>query len=175
MSACLVIIGAAAPSPAYHNDTEQDLLPRIEREPDPVRKAKLEIRLAHLKLAHANEACQKDDHDVCHQSLDAYLEAVRSSWKHLQASGKNAVRNPSGFRDLDIALREDAHELEDLKRRMPYEDRGVLDPVIEETEKIHNEVFGALFPSDAGRSKEKKSSPPTEPHAGPSAGSEKPK
>lgn len=175
MSACLVLIGAAAPSPAFRIDTEQDLLPRIEREQDMVRKAKLEIRLAHLKLARAAEACQKDDHDVCHQSLDAYLEAVRSSWKHLQASGKNAVRSPSGFRDLDIALREDNHQLEDLKRRMPYEDRGILDPVIQESDKIHNEVFGALFPSGAGRSKDKKAVPPTAPHAGPPAGSEKPK
>lgn len=174
LSACLVALGgSAARLQAFRSDTEQDLLPRIEHEQDPVRKAKLEIRLAHLKLARADEACQKDEHDVCQQSLDAYLEAVRSSWKDLKSSGKNAVRSPSGFRELDIALRENNHQLEDLKRRMPIEDRGVLDPVIQETDKVHNEVFGALFPSGAGRSKEKKSAPPTEPHGGPPQGREK--
>ncbi len=175
MSACLVALwGAAVPTNAFRNDTEQDLLPRIEREQDPVKKAKLEVRLAHLKLTRGEEACQKDDHDACHQLLDAYLEAARSSWKHLQSSGKNAVKSPSGFRELDIALREDEHDLEDLKRRMPIEDRDVLDPVIQETEKLHNEVFGALFPSGAGRSKEKKSAPPTGPHFGPPQGRGKP-
>ena len=138
-----------------------------------MKKAKLEIRLAHLKLARAKEACAKDEHRACHQALDAYLEAVRTSWNDLQASGKNAVKHPSGFRELDIALREDEHELEDLKRRMPLEDRGVLDPVIQEANTVHNEVFGTIFPSSSKRPKENKAAPPTEPHAGPPAGREK--
>ena len=176
MSACLAVfwgVEGAVSLHAFRNDTEQDLLPRIEREQDPVKRAKLEIRLAHLKLARAKEACAKDEHDACHQSLDAYLEAVRSSWKDLQASGKNAVKHSSGFRELDIALREDEHALDDLKRKMPFEDRGALDPVIHDADKVHNQVFGALFPSGNPRPKENNPAPPTQPHAGPPMGREK--
>jgi hypothetical protein len=167
VSACLVALSGAISLCAAHNDSEQNLLPKIEHEQDPIKKAKLEIRLAQLELAHANAACQKDDHESCHAALNGYLDAIRSAWKALQASGKNAVKSPSGFRDLDIALREDEHALEDLKRRVPIEDRVELDPVVKEVQKVHAEVFSALFPSGAGRSKDKKYAPPE--------GSEKPK
>ncbi len=169
VAACLVVfagVGGVPPLHAFREDTEEDLLPRIEREHDLVKKAKYEIRLSHLKLVHAGDACQKDDHEACHKLFDAYLELIRSSWKDLQSSGRNAVKQPSGFREVDIALRTDAHALEDMKRRLPFEDRGVLEPVIQEVNKIHDQVFGALFPSGGQRPKENKPTPHTEPHAG---------
>jgi hypothetical protein len=45
----------AAPAPR-RPDTEADLLARIEREQNPVKKAKLEIRLGRVKLLQAIEA-----------------------------------------------------------------------------------------------------------------------
>jgi hypothetical protein len=164
--AVMVGAGGMAPLRAFREDTEADLVSRIQAEHEMVKKAKLEIRLGHLKLMRAGDACQKDDHEACHKFLDAYLELIRSSWKDLQSSGRNAVKQPSGFRDLDIALREDAQTLEDLKRRMPFEDRGALDPVIEEADKIHDQVFGALFPSGVQRPKQQKPVPPAQPHGG---------
>jgi len=142
-------------------DTEEDLLPRIQQEHNPVKKAKFEIRLARVKLSHASGACQKDDHESCTKLLDSYLEFVRSSWKDLQSAGQNAVKHPSGFRELDIALREDVRTLEDTKREMPFEDRGELDPVSAEVNKIHDEVFAALFPAGGPRPQNKA---PKQPH-----------
>lgn len=166
-TACLaVLVGALGSTPlhAFREDREDDLLPRIQREHDPVKKAKYEIRLADIKLNRGAGACEKDDHDACSKLLSAYLELMNSSWKDLKSSGRNAVKQPSGFKELDIALREDAHTLDDFKHRMPIEDRAALDPVIQEVEKIHDEVMGALFPSGNPRPMEKKPAPHAESH-----------
>src|SRR5579859_176275 len=144
--AVLVIVRGIAPLQAFREDSEKDLLTRIQREHDPVKKAKYEIRLARLNLIQGATACEKDDHDGCSKSLNAYLVLINSSWKDLKSSGRNAVKQPSGFKELDIALREDEYTLDDLKRRMPIEDVGGIDPVIREVEKLHDADFGALFP-----------------------------
>ncbi|HEV2351536.1 MAG TPA: hypothetical protein VG028_17025 [Terriglobia bacterium] len=158
VAACLAMVtggGVVVSLHAAHTDKEEDLLPRIEEEHNPIKKAKLEIRLARVKLLQASGACQKDDHDACTKLLGSYLELVRSSWKDLQSSGKNPVKHPSGFRELDIALREDARTLDDSRREMPFEDRAVLDPVIVEANKVHDQVFAALFPSGSPPAKKK--------------------
>jgi hypothetical protein len=147
--------------PAPRIDTEEDLVPRIQQEHNPVKRAKFEIRLARVKLLHASGACQKDDHDACTKLLDSYMELIRNSWKDLQSAGENSVKHPSGFRELDIALREDMRTFDDTKREMPLEDRGILDPLIGEVNKIHDAVFAALFPTPAPRPQNKT---PVQPH-----------
>lgn len=156
--ACLAMLagGRTLSLRAARNDTEEKLLPKIQSEQDPIKKTKLEIRLARVKLLQAMEACHKDDHAACSEWLGSYLELVRSSWKDLQSAGKNPVKHPSGFRELDIALREDARTLEDSKRELPLEDRAKFDPVMAEVNKIHDEVFAALFPTTGPRPPKKK-------------------
>jgi hypothetical protein len=151
--ACLAMIagGGAMSLRAARHDTEEKLLPKIQNEHNPIKKAKLEIRLARVKLLGALEACRKDDHAACAKLLASYLDLVRSSWKDLKSSGKNPVKHPSGFREMDIALREDYRTLDDSKRDLPFEDRATYDPVIAEVNKIHDEVFIALFPSAGPR------------------------
>lgn len=160
----LIVWGGTAPLHAFREDTENDLLPRIQREHDPVKRAKFEIRLAHLKLLRGIEACEKDDDEECHKLLNAYLDLLKSSWKDLQASGRNAVKQPAGFKELDIALREDTRSLDDGKRKMPLEDRDPADAVIQQVEKLHEEVLGVLFPSGAARPTESKPVPHAESH-----------
>src|SRR5260370_25378250 len=112
----LVYAGASS---ARHADSESDLAARLQREQNPVKKAKYEIRLGRLKLNQAIDAYDKGSPDQSGQLLDAYLERMKSSWQILRDSGRNAVRQPQGFKELDIALREDSRTLEDLKHRVP--------------------------------------------------------
>ncbi len=142
-------------SRARREDTEEDLLPRIQRETNPVRKAKYEVRLARVKLLAGIDAFNKGDFEQHRQLLAAYLERIKSSWETLQKSGRQAARQPQGFKELDIALREDGRLLEDLRRRVPYNERRDVEEVEREVERIRNEVLRALFPAErpAGASK----------------------
>ena len=85
--------------------------------------------------------------------LDAYLTHIRSSWQLLQSSGRNAFRHPEGFKELDIALREDVRFIEDLSHRLSYFDRGNLVKTGEELEQIRAAVIKELFPPERERGK----------------------
>jgi len=147
----------------FRVDTEDELQGKIGRENDPVKKAKLKVRLARLKLIRGEDACEKDNDDLCHQMMNSYLELVRDSWKDLEASGHRASRQPSGFKELDIALREEARDMEDAEHKVPFEDRDFIESVIKEINLLHEKVITALFPSGNPRSKEKNPPPAGKP------------
>ena len=138
--------GGVLPSPG--RESEQDLVSHVERERNPVKKAKYEIRLARLKLLQAINAYSQGNVQGGQELLQAYRARVRNSWETLRASGRKAVRQPQGFRELEIALREERRFLEDLERHVSYADRDAVKQARREVDDIRNEVIRALFPRD---------------------------
>jgi hypothetical protein len=148
-TAVWLIAGAAllgAANPARRRDNEQDLLNRLQQETRPIKKAKYEIRLARLKLLEAVDAVDQGGPEKVRELLSFYLAHIRTSWQLLQSSGRNAVRKPEGFKELDIALRRDGRILTDLGQRLPYFERGDVDKTAKEIEQIRAEVIKVLFP-----------------------------
>jgi hypothetical protein len=146
---CALVV-LVIPNPLWasprRQDKEPDLLARIQRESNPIKKAKLEVRLGRVKLFQAIAAFDRGNMEETNRLLGAYMEILNSAWKRLKNSGRVAHKKPSGFKELDIELREDARYLEDLRRRIPYVDRGKANEVAEEVDKLRNEVLKALFP-----------------------------
>jgi len=132
---------AAAPS-----DTERHLQAHVEKETDPVKKSKGTTRLARIKLEQAMQAYEHGRIEQGAQLVTTYLGRIKDSWQLLKTCGRNAARDPRGFKELDIELREDTRLLEDLKRRISFDDRGPLDQAGKELEDVRAEVLHALFP-----------------------------
>jgi hypothetical protein len=128
-------------------DKDEELAARIEAENNPVKKAKLEIQLGRLKLRHAVEACEKDDHPHCQEFLGSFLSLMKGSWNRLEATGRVAAKQVDGFKELDIALREGSRQLEDLKHRVPYQDMDEINSAQKETDQLRAKVLRALFPA----------------------------
>ena len=150
LSIAFLLIGAPAffvgsPSPPPP-ETEAQLLARIQRERDPVKKSKAETRLARMKLRQTSQAYERGKVDEGAQLLSVYLSCIKDSWQTLKGSGRNAARDSRGFKELDIELREDARLLNDLGRRIPYFDRGPVEKAEKEVEQVRAEVLKALFP-----------------------------
>ncbi len=143
-------------SPPPRKDSEPKLLARIERQQNPVRRAKLKVRLGRVKLTQAIAAYDGGSLEQCQQLLDSYLETMRGAWADLQSSGRQAWRKPNGFKQLDIGLREDVRFLEDLMRRVPYERRGPIKNVYHEAESLREAVLKALFPPERPLKERKK-------------------
>ncbi|PYV21742.1 MAG: hypothetical protein DMG27_19955 [Acidobacteria bacterium] len=162
-AALFLIVFSSVPGPAplaaRHPDTEEDLQARIEREQNPVKKAKFEVRLGRVKLTQAIAAYDKGDLDRCNALAAAYLVEMKGAWQRLMSTGRSAEKKPEGFRELDIALREDARALDDLAHRIPYNDRGPVTEVAHEVDKLHGEVLAALFPPEAPSRSKKRSAP----------------
>ena len=147
----LVLIAATfGPRPALgarHAESETDMQAHFEREQNPVKKSIYATRLAQLKLQQATDAYAKSDLDQGQKLLDDYLKWVKSSWDLLKSSGRPAERKPQGFKELDIALREDARQFGDLEHRVPFTDREPVTKAAQEAEKIRGEVLAVLFPT----------------------------
>jgi hypothetical protein len=136
----------AGASPAPPPESEAQLLARVEKEQDPVRKSKLETRLARIKLQQAIKIYELGNIEQGEQLVTAYLGRIKDAWQILASSGRNAAHASQGFKELDIELREDARLLDDLKHRISYFDRGPVDKAEKEVEQERAEVLHALFP-----------------------------
>jgi hypothetical protein len=144
----IAVAVAAANLWARHEESEQEIEARIERESNPVKKAKLEIELGSLKLEKAGQAYARDDTEAGAKLLDACKVWMQQAWALLEASGRDAVHKPQGFKDLDIALREGARKLDDLQRGVPSAERGAIQHAAKELDAVHQRVLSALFPGD---------------------------
>ena len=136
---------------ALGSESEGQLLERLKTEQNPVRRAKLEIKLGDLKLDEARGAYGKGDVEAGAKLLMTFLGHMKSAWKILQESGRKAPKQPQGFKELDISLREDARSLDDLGRKVAYFDRAPIEQCAKEIEGMRAEVLRALFPATAPR------------------------
>jgi hypothetical protein len=144
--AALEVVAVASVLCAHREASEQELTARISQESNPTRKAKLEIQLGELKLSEAVTAYDDDQFEAGHKLLETYRSWMHQAWELLEKSGRDAGRKPQGFKDLDIALRESARRLNDLKQRTPYVDRAGIENVAAQIDTLHSQVFTALFP-----------------------------
>jgi len=151
LAVVLPALGAAS-SPTVAYDNEDQLLGRLKTEQNPVRKAKLEIKLGDLKLQEAIAAYGKLDAEGGAKLLAAFLDHRNSAWKILQASGRKAAKQPQGFKELDISLREDVRALDDLAHKTAYDDRAPIEKCAEGIEAMRAEVLHALFPAPGPKS-----------------------
>jgi ADP-ribose pyrophosphatase YjhB (NUDIX family) len=131
----------AGASSAPPSETEAQLLARVAKEHDPVRKSKEETRLARIKLRQALQTYVQGDTEQGAQLVGAYLGRINDSWQILKGSGRNAARSAQGFKELDNRL------LDDVKRRVSYLERDPIEKAEKEIEQVRAEVIQALFPS----------------------------
>jgi hypothetical protein len=148
--AALTVVGVLASVSAaawgHGHESATKLRAQIERERNPVRKAKLEIRLADLDL---QRAANSYNHNQPHQAkalLVDYLKDMDSSWTVLEDSGRNPVKKPAGFMSLEIALRENARFLNELRENVMYAYQEPIKTLVGTIDKLHSKVLLVLFP-----------------------------
>ena len=152
---------------SFGRETEEHLIRKIQNEQNPVKKAKEEIKLAAFQLVRVQDAYSHGHIDEGAKLLGTFLETMKASWKILQGTGRRAAKQPQGFRELEISLRESIRTLQDVKRSVSYFDRAPLTTTSQQLEQMHSGVFRALFPGSTPRT----GKGPATPSAGPGAGS----
>lgn len=162
-AACLALLGQqfVYAAPGQNQDKESKLTVRIESEQNPGRKARLQLRLAKLKLAGADKAYRARDFDEGRKFLQQYLGQIRASWATLQRADNGVRKHLGAYKKLEISLREDDRFLEDLSRRVPYPESETVKAIAKESTAVHNEVLEAIFPVGLPpKSRGKRSLPP---------------
>jgi hypothetical protein len=161
-AACLAILGQpfAHAMPGRKDDKEPKLIAKIEQETNPGKKARLQLRLAKLKLEEADQAYRSRNFEDGKALLKQYLDEVRNSWATLQGAGSAMRKHLGALKALEISLRENDRLLEDLRHRVPYPESDFVKEIEKESSEVHNQVLEAIFPGGYTPKGKRKPSPP---------------
>ncbi|MGH9351841.1 MAG: hypothetical protein ACRD2G_06750 [Terriglobia bacterium] len=134
---------------ARHQDNAADLEARIQREKNPVKKAKLQIRLGRLDLDQAADAYDHQKMSLGQKLLSESTDEMEDAWTLLKSTGRSPAKKPDGFMQLEIGLREETRALGELRRRVFYLYRGPVDSTLKTLTQMHSQVLVGLFPGAA--------------------------
>jgi hypothetical protein len=136
---------------------------KLNRETSPVGKVKVLIRIASLHLQSVSHALKSDDFLQADRSLVQYKETIGQALETLKTSGRNAQKNPAGFKEFEISLRKQLRLLDDLKSRYSFDEIETIDRAIQTAKSAQEEMFEQIFGAEnTGRRSEKKDPSPVE-------------
>ena len=147
---------ACAARESFHLVPQDKRLERLESERaklarqqnDPVGRTKTQIKIADILLTLVSDAARASDLNVLHARLDEYLSAIRDARQTMMKTGRNAHQKPGGFKDLEIALRQQVRQLEDIGAGLTFDQRDPVSKARDEALGIRDEMLKALFGSD---------------------------
>jgi hypothetical protein len=112
---CGIILAALAlAGPSFSQNRIADLRQRFAQESDPVRKAKKMPQLGEAEFQQIQKDVASEEFADALALLRQYRGEVQSCLQGLDATGTNAEKHSSGFRQLQISLRESLRRLDTM-------------------------------------------------------------
>ncbi len=131
---------------------------QFQLERDPVAKAKILAKLGRFEIDKGRADLKADKDEQALADLEHYRDEVGSTVQALSATGVNAEQHPSGFKELQISLRETLRHIDDIINLLPYDKRPWFQAVRSDLAKSQNMLIEALFPT-VGEKRSKKGDP----------------
>jgi hypothetical protein len=113
---------------------------------DPVERTKSYITISEILLSFASEALRDGAIADMKTLMGQYITAVESARDAMADSNRDAERRPSGFKELEIAMRGQLRRLEDMRRQLVVDERKPVDDAIAVAGAIRDEMLRHLFP-----------------------------
>jgi hypothetical protein len=143
---------------AAEQETRAKYEAQYQLEHDPVARAKILAKLGRFEVDQARSDLKADKEEQSLADLERYRDEVESAVQALAATGVNAEQHPSGFKELQISLRETLRHIDDLILQIPLDKRPWFQAVRSDLAKSQNSLIEALFPS-LGEKRSKKGDP----------------
>ena len=135
---------------AFPADKEEDRAKyeaQFKLERDPVDKAKILAKLGRYEVDQARADLKAGLDEQSLADLERYRDQVEATVKALTATGVNPEQHPSGFKELQISLRETLRRVDDLIFQLPIDKRPWFQAVRSDLTKSQNFLIEALFPT----------------------------
>src|SRR5262245_38718463 len=87
---------------------------KLRRQTDPVDRTKTHIKISEILITLVTDAVRGGDLEVMEARLDEYVDTIQEAHETMVNTGRDAHRKPQGFKDLEISLRRQSRQLEDL-------------------------------------------------------------
>jgi hypothetical protein len=113
---------------------------------DPVERTRIQIRISDLMISFMGDAVTDGDTERLETHMAEYREAVLDARDTMMSSGRDASRDVAGYRDLEIALRQQIRQLDDIGVGLTLAFREPIQVLIAEMTEIRNDLLDTLFP-----------------------------
>jgi hypothetical protein len=140
------IVGTV-PTAARAEESEVKLEAQYQNEHDSVRRAKLLAKLGPLEVKRARDYLEMNDQEHALATLSHFRDEVRNTTGALSAAKADVEKHPSGYKELQIGLRETIRRLNDVVLALPVEERPMFESVRSDLVAMQGELFEALFPT----------------------------
>jgi len=132
---------------------------QFQLERDPVVKAKILAKLGRFEVDDARADLKADKDEQSLAGLEHYRDQVESTVQALSATGVNAEQHPSGFKELQISLRETLRHIDDLIALLPLDKKPWFQAVRSDLAKSQNMLIEELFPTLGEKHSKRKGDP----------------
>jgi hypothetical protein len=141
-----ILLFATAPTAAQ--DALAKMRAQYAAETNPVAKAKILAKLGSREMSVVRSLVNDGDEEKAMVALGQYRDEVRDTTRLLLATGTDASRHSSGFKELQISLRDAIRRLDDLILSSQQELRPDFRAVHADIENAQNSLIDALFPTE---------------------------
>jgi hypothetical protein len=137
------------PAMARREESPAKIEAQYQNESDPVRRAKLLAKLGPLEMTQAHMYVKGDDAMKALVTVEHYRDEVRKTTDDLAAAKVNTAKHPSGYKELQIGLRESIRRLNDVILLLPVDERSSFEAARSDLTTMQAALFEALFPTAA--------------------------
>ena len=123
---------------------------RVQDLKNPVDKTRSHILISEILLDFAGIAVRDNDLESRRTLLDQYVTAITAARDVMIDSDRDAERNPSGYKDLELSLRQQIRRLQELNRSVSFEERGPVEAALNRATAIRDEMIHKIFPHQPG-------------------------
>jgi len=145
VSSCAAGLSALQSKPDKRLERLQQEKDKLAKQTDPVGRTKSQIKITDILLSLVSDAVKAGDVEVMEQRLDEYVAAIKDAHQTMMNTGRDAHRKPGGFKALEIALRRQVRQLEDIGKGLTFDQREPVDKAKEEASVVRDEMPKALF------------------------------
>jgi hypothetical protein len=132
--------------PLAAQDPMAAALAQYQHEADPVRKARELVKIGGDQVELAKKELKSGDEEGSLHTLEQYRDEVRETIAALKATGVDAEKKPTGFKELQISLREMVRRIDDLIFTLPVDKRQFFREVRTDLVMAQNDLIDQLFP-----------------------------
>ncbi len=140
-----VLAGALLLFPLAQTRTDE-YLSKFAHESNPVRRAKLMPKLGDSEFGDIEKDVTGGNLDAAVLTLRQYRDQAEACMKDLDAHDADAERHPSGFKELQISLRESLRRLDNVLPNLTGDEQKPFLDLRKDIDQMNRHVIQELFP-----------------------------
>lgn len=118
---------------------------KLKKQTDPVGRTKTQIKISDILVTMISDTAKTGDMELMATRLDEYVSTIRNAHQTMANTGRDAHKKPKGFKELEIALRRQVRQLEDIGGALTYDQRESIEKARVQAAGIREELLRALF------------------------------